>query len=703
MRRLAVILPAAVVLGAGLVAAPAEAATNLPSAPTTAYGVFTGPVPGAGWGTRAVATGSLSGSSDGSGGLTVSGTTATSATISTAVQPRTGNPFTPGTYPIGDTASPTAVGVQVTGGVPSACSSVSGNITVHAVTLSGGQVTSFAASVKGNCGTGQPVFAQEVRWQSTVPMIALVTPVSTPKAEVVTVAVGPNDTTFGTPTDTGTDAKVAVTGNTCTGTRPANTTCTVTVTATPDFFGPAQDVITLPDGGAGRVIPVTSVGYDTATGAYTPLAPARLLDTRRKVGVSTTTPIGANKYIDLQVAARGGVPSSGVASVVLNTTVVSPTTEGYVTMYPTGSSKPVASSVNFNKGWTGANLLTVKVGTGGKVRLYNYSGNTHVVVDVMGYYHSNSSTATTKYGGYAGLEPTRILDTRDTNDPLPRDFYLTTGADLGPEANSHVKAFAVNITVTKPTGIGYLTAWNGDENAIPNTSTLNFTKNRTVPNMAVVPTLACGSFCTDPDTPTIGILNTSSGSAHVVVDLVGVYDDNTLDGSWRYRSLNSPTRIVNTKTKQGIPAAIGANKTVTVSTPSAVTTFNTMSLVTNTTANKPTITSVLTLWNADIARPGVSNLNPYAGQLVSNMTFTDLGAAYDFKVHNLAGSTNLVIDVAGTMEAYPAVADPGTGLALREDGLAAVRSSAVQRATGDRGAKASVLTADPVSTAARHR
>ncbi|MBM6398966.1 hypothetical protein [Phycicoccus sonneratiae] len=702
MRRLAVILPAAAVLAVGLSAGPA-AAVPLPSPATTAYGVFTGPVPDAGWGTRFVST-SASGSASGAGVSVTASNGATSA--STTVTPPTGQSFAVGTYDIGATATTGRAGVVVSGGAPSACSSVTGTLTVHAVTLSGGSVTSFAGSVKGNCGTGQPVFAQEIRWQSTVPMIVLATPVSTPRVETVEVAVGGSATTFGTPTFTGTDAKVAVTGNTCTAAtpKPAGSTCTLTLTATPDFFGPAQDVITLPDGGSGRKIPVTSVGYDTANGAYTPVTPYRLLDTRKKVGVSTTTPLGAGKSVDFQVTTRGGVPASGPTSVVLNVTVVSPTSEGYVTMYPTGGSRPTASSVNFNKGWTGANLITVKLGTGGKVRLFNYAGNTHVVADVMGYYHGSASTATTQYGGYSGVEPSRILDTRTNNDPLPRDFYLTTGADFGSDVNSRIRAFAVNITVVKPSGAGYLTAWNGDENAIPDTSTLNFTKGRTVPNMAVVPTGTCGPSCTDPATPVIGVLNTSSGAAHVVVDLVGVYDDNTLDGMWRYRPLAGPTRIVNTKTNQGISGAIPSNATRTVTAPTSVTTYNSMSLVTNTTANKPTITSVLTLWNADIpTRPNVSNLNPYAGQLVSNMTFTDIGLDYDFKVHNLAGSTNLVIDVAGTMETYPAVADPGVASALRSDGLRALSTASARRASGDQAATASTFTARPVDLAARHR
>ena len=222
--------------------------------------------------------------------------------------------------------------------------------------------------------------------------------------------------------------------------------------------------------------------------------------------------------------------------------------------------------------------------------------------------------------------------------------------------------------------------------------------------MAVVPTRPCGGLCVDPTIPIMGVFNGSTGTAHVIVDLVGVYDDNTFDGMWRYRPLTASTRIVNTKAHQGIPSALGPGGTATVTAPALVTTYNSMALVTNTTANRPTSNTVLTLWNADFTRPTVSNLNPAANQLVSNMTITDLGAAYDFKVNNAVGTTNLVLDVAGTMETYPAVADPGAGAALRADGLSALRTDSARRARrSNPRATAPVFTVTPVDGVLRHR
>ncbi len=709
MRRLATILTAAATVAAAVTAVPAQAAT-LPSPPTTGYALFTAPRPGVDWGTRFQATTAITGAAVTGGGLTVQGTDA-AAVESTTITPPTAASFAVGTYPVKQVASASEAGLALAGPtVPAECAdAINGTLTVHEVTQVSGEVTAFAGSVRGTCGTGQPGigFAQEVRFDSTVPLIVLSAPVSTPKSEVVTVEAGASDVTFGTALGTGADAKVAVSADTCSNkTVLAGASCALTLTATPDFFGPAQDTITLPDGGLGRVIPVTAIGFDTPNGAYTALKPARVLDTRKKIGVTTLTPIGPGKTIDLQVTTKGGVPAAGATTVVLNVTVVAPTSEGYVTLYPTGAARPVASSVNFNPGFTGANLVTVKLGTGGKVRFFNASGSTHVIADVMGYYHGATSTAKAGYGGYSGIEPTRMLDSRDPalGALLPREWY-TTGLDFGADVNTHIKGYAVNITATGTTGTGYFTAWNGNPAVIPSTSTLNFTKGKTVPNMAIVPTSACGADCGVgfETLPIIGVRNLSNGNAHVIVDLVGVYDDNRLDGMSRYRPLASPTRIVNTKTGQGIAAALKPGQTATVGNTAAVTTFNSLALVTNTTANKPTSNTVLTLWNADIPQPAVSNLNPALGQLVSNMTITDLGINYNFKVRNASGTTNLVLDVAGTMEAYPAVADPGAAAALRATGLSALRQDSTERATGNPKAKAPALHGTPYRSTAQHR
>ncbi|WP_396643267.1 hypothetical protein [Microbacterium sp.] len=124
----------------------------------------------------------------------------------------------------------------------------------------------------------------------------------------------------------------------------------------------------------------------TEPGAFDSLDPARLLDTRVGNGAPQTA-VAANGTIDLQVTGRGGVPSTGVAAVVVNVTVVGAATGGFLTVYPSGTTQPTASNLNYTPGQTIPNLVTVKIGTAGKIKLTNNSAGTiHLIADVAGYY-----------------------------------------------------------------------------------------------------------------------------------------------------------------------------------------------------------------------------------------------------------------------------------------------------------------------------
>jgi hypothetical protein len=129
-------------------------------------------------------------------------------------------------------------------------------------------------------------------------------------------------------------------------------------------------------------------GYytDTAGGsAFNSLGPVRVLDTRNGTG-GFSAPVGQGGTISLQVEGVDGVPASGVTAVVLNVTAVSPTTSGYVTVYPDGVTRPTASNLNFTAGEVIPNLVTVPVGADGKIDFYNFAGSINLVADLAGYY-----------------------------------------------------------------------------------------------------------------------------------------------------------------------------------------------------------------------------------------------------------------------------------------------------------------------------
>src|SRR5207247_7160663 len=104
-------------------------------------------------------------------------------------------------------------------------------------------------------------------------------------------------------------------------------------------------------------------------GTFYRLAPSRILDTRIGLGAPQNK-VGAGKSINVTVDGRGGIPATGVAAVVLNVTVTGPTAPSFVTVWPTGPPRPTASNINFTKGQTVPNLVTVQVGCGGRGRLF---------------------------------------------------------------------------------------------------------------------------------------------------------------------------------------------------------------------------------------------------------------------------------------------------------------------------------------------
>ena len=132
------------------------------------------------------------------------------------------------------------------------------------------------------------------------------------------------------------------------------------------------------------------VGYLPAESEYVPLTPSRVLDTRDGTG-SVKAPLGARERRSVQVTGVGGVPSSGVGAVVLNVTAVNATRTGYVTVWPAGVERPLASTLNPEPGMVLANEIVAKVGSDGRVEVYNRNGTVDLIFDVVGYLPSSDA------------------------------------------------------------------------------------------------------------------------------------------------------------------------------------------------------------------------------------------------------------------------------------------------------------------------
>lgn len=554
-------------------------------------------------------------------------------------------PFKVGTFQVGDAAGRLKVSASSNGNI---CSdSANARVTVHEVTYTDDKVTSLAATAQTNCsGAGQTV--TELRFNSGVgAQRAWGLPLGKSAA--------PRKLTFTTPEAT-TVKDIAWAGdltgqlknNTCANASlPAGGTCTVDLVTRPLEVGAEFVALSIRDAEAKRLDTISVVALGTATpdGAYTPLAqPRRFADTR-----SNNRPLTGGTFRDFQIGGVNGLPSTGISSVVLNITVVSPTANGYLTAYPSGTARPTASSLNFNKGWTGANLVTVRAGTGGfngKVRLLASAGYTHVLVDVVGYYRNAAGTSSTPgaYGSFHAFEPYRLYDSRRSSKVGGYEIFdLST--DFG-AVNPRIKALAINVTAVAPEGSGYLTVWNGINSVnVPVVSTLNFTAGRVVPNMTIVPAGRLNNL------PAFTVANGSSKKVHVVVDVVGVFDDDLIPDGSRLAPLPTPKRILDTRTRLGF-GTLGPLATGTASA-SAVGGAWTTSLSSNLTAVAPSQGTVLTIWAAGDPRPNVSAMNPAAGQLVASMVMPGLSDTQQYSVFNGGnGTTNVLHDVVGTFEYF---------------------------------------------------
>ncbi len=154
----------------------------------------------------------------------------------------------------------------------------------------------------------------------------------------------------------------------------------------------ADGRIALFNGSAGSVQLIGDIagyylsGLPGSAGAFGPLGPVRVLDTRVGVGAARSA-VAAGKTLSVPVLGVGGVPRSGVSAVVVNVTVTQPAAGGFVTVFPDGVARPTASNLNFVRGETVPNLVVVPVGADGRIALFNGSaGSVQLIGDIAGYY-----------------------------------------------------------------------------------------------------------------------------------------------------------------------------------------------------------------------------------------------------------------------------------------------------------------------------
>lgn len=251
-------------------------------------------------------------------------------------------------------------------------------------------------------------------------------------------------------------------------------------------------------------------------GAYTPVSATvsagrlvtiaggarRVLDTR-----NAGAPVagGGTQFVSL---AGLGVPADAIAVVV--NLVATEAHVGYWTAFPQGEQRPNASNLNIDMpGQTRSAQAIVRLpknATGFQV--FAQTGG-HLVVDVAGWFTGASAPKSTD-GVFVPTNPIRVLDTRAASE-MPPWGGSTIEFGSGTPFEGQTAAAAMNVTITDPLYLGYITAFPAGV-ARPESSNLNVTSfDQIIANHAIV------------RLGTRGVSLFTQSGTHLVADVTGWY------------------------------------------------------------------------------------------------------------------------------------------------------------------------------------
>ncbi len=153
------------------------------------------------------------------------------------------------------------------------------------------------------------------------------------------------------------------------------------------------------DGGAAAHSIVTPASPATYTATFAPptttgphnfhtVTLCRVVDTRNAAAPRGGPALASNTARTFNVAGACGIPATA-AAIAVNVTVVNPSRDGHIQIYPAGTTPPSASVLNFRAGRARANNAIVRLGSGGGITALGAmsgTGSVHLVIDVAGYF-----------------------------------------------------------------------------------------------------------------------------------------------------------------------------------------------------------------------------------------------------------------------------------------------------------------------------
>ncbi len=369
--------------------------------------------------------------------------------------------------------------------------------------------------------------------------------------------------------------------------------------------------------------PPTGGAVPQVSGGFHAITPARVLDTRFTLG-----PIGAGCTAVVDLVSLVPAQATGVA---LDVIAVGAVAEGYVTVYPCESDRPLASNLNPRVGDPTPNLVLVPLQSSRRICLFTLS-ETDLVVDVMGWFGPSGAS-------YHGVNPTRILDTRTSlrpdggSGPIPGGSVVRIPvAGLTPVPGG-ASAVSANLTVTDPTAAGFITAFPCDAQ-LPLSSNGNYLAQETRATAAVVGLDGSGAVCVFV-----------SSDLNLVVDVTGWFGGT--DGT-RLAPIVG-TRVLDTRDGTGTTgtAPVAEGQTLQFDPTLGGTVAVGANAVLDIVAVGATESGFLTLYPCGGAFPDTSTVNYVPGAVATNAATVAVGANGKICVY-AHRTTHVVVDVLGS-------------------------------------------------------
>ena len=119
------------------------------------------------------------------------------------------------------------------------------------------------------------------------------------------------------------------------------------------------------------------------------ITPCRVVDTRGNgftgaYGPPALVGNGPARNFNIQAGPCPGIPSfAGAYSI--NVAAILPASDGFLTVFPTGTAQPNSSDLNFLAGEVMANAIVVPAGAGDSISVF-VNVSTHMILDINGYY-----------------------------------------------------------------------------------------------------------------------------------------------------------------------------------------------------------------------------------------------------------------------------------------------------------------------------